>query len=99
MGGEQHAEAPVALGGDEVPDDDAALGVDAGGGLVEEEDLRPAHQGQGQGQALLLTARQPPPRGPAGVGQSDLVEQVVRVLGVVVVGGEQLETWAGPSIG
>ena len=65
VGGEDHADAPVALGGDDLADREAALGVDAGGGLVEEEHLGPADQGQGQRQALLLAAGQPPPRGPA----------------------------------
>ena len=55
--------ALVPLGGDDVADHEAALGVDPGRGLVEEEHLGLAHQGQRQGQALLLAARQPSPRG------------------------------------
>ncbi len=34
----------------------AGLGVEAGGGLVEEEQLGIAHQGAGHGEALLLAA-------------------------------------------
>ena len=38
----------VAQIGDDVADGQASLGVDAGGGLVEEGHLRSADQGQGQ---------------------------------------------------
>ena len=81
----------VALVGDDLADHDPALGVDPGGGLVEEHHLGPADQGQGQGEPLLLPSRQPPPRGAAHRPEPDQVEQAVGVLGVVVVPGEQVE--------
>ena len=81
----------VALVGDDVAHHDASLGVDAGGGLVEEEHLGLAHQGQRQRESLLLPAGQPPPRGAPDRAEADPLEEVVGVLGVVVVGGEEVE--------
>jgi hypothetical protein len=43
---------------DQVPELAAGLGVETGGRLVEEEQLRIAHQGAGQGHPLLLPARE-----------------------------------------
>ncbi len=91
VGGQDHADAPVALGGDDVAHHQAPLGIDPGRGLVEEQHLGLPHQGQGQGQALLLPAGQPPPRRAPDMGQAHQVEQAVGVLGVVVVTGEQVE--------
>ena len=100
VGGEDHADAPVPLGGDEVAHHDPAFGIDAGGGLVQEQHLGLPDQGQGQGQALALATGEPSPRGPAHPGQAYLVEQAVGVLGVVVVRGEQVEhPGPAPSMG
>ncbi len=43
--------------GDDRRDELAAGDVDAGGGLVEERDLGPADQGEGERQPLLLARR------------------------------------------
>jgi hypothetical protein len=47
VGCQQHAQALVALGADEVAHHDAALGIDAGRRFVQEQDLRSTDQGQG----------------------------------------------------
>ena len=83
------ARAPVAQVGDDLAHRDAALGVDPGGGLVEEHHVGPAHDGERQRQALLLAPRQPPPRRAGHGAQAHQVEQRLGVLGVVVVVGEQ----------
>ena len=58
---------------------EAALGVDAGRGLVEEGDLGPSDQGQRQRQSLLLAAREVAARAwPATAREAHQVEQVVR---------------------
>ena len=67
----------------------APLGVDPGGGLVEEDHLGPAHEGERQRQPLLLAARQPSPRRAGHRAEPDQVEQCVGVLGLGVVAGEQ----------
>ena len=79
----------VAQLGDDLAHGHAALGVDPGGGLVEEHHLGPAHEGEGQRQALLLAPRQPPPRCAGHAAQAHQVEQRLGVLGVVVVVGEE----------
>ena len=91
VGGEDHADAPVALGGDDVAHRDAALGIDAGGGLVEEEHVGLPDQSESQGEALLLTTGQPPPRGAADRTEPDPFDQLVGILGIVVVPGEEME--------
>ncbi len=95
VGGEQDGEPAVAAGRDELAHHEAALGIDPRGRLVEEEDLGPTDQGERERQSLLLAAGEPPVRGATHGGQADPVDQVGRVLGVVVVGGEQLEHPSG----
>ena len=56
MGGEDDGAAGLLELVDQVPEMAAGLGVEAGGGLVEKEQFRVAHQGAGHGQALLLAA-------------------------------------------
>ena len=58
VGGEQHRAAAGLEALDQLPDLEARLRVEAGGRLVEEEQLRVGHQGAGQGQALPLAARE-----------------------------------------
>ncbi len=70
---------------------DAPLGVDARRRLVEERHLRPADQGQGEGEPLLLAAREVAPRRGGDGAQPDEVEQFVRRHGVGVVAGEEVE--------
>ena len=50
---------------DQVPEMAARLGIEAGGGLVEKQQLRIADQRAGHGQALLLPAREPADAGAA----------------------------------
>ena len=97
MGGQQDAEALVALGGDDVADDDPAFGVDARRGLVEEEHLGPPDEGQGQGEALLFPTRQAAPGSASGIAESDQVQEGIGVFGVFVVGGEQVEHLGWPE--
>ena len=54
------AHAAVPQFGNEIEDHLAGLRVQARAGLVEEEDLRIAHQRRGQGEALLLAAGEAP---------------------------------------
>ena len=75
VGGEDHADPTAREVGDDRPDGQPALGVDAGRRLVQEDHLGPAHQGQGQRQPLLLAARQPPPRRLGHRSQPDPVEE------------------------
>ena len=61
---------------DDLPQVVAALGVEAGGGLVEEEHRGPGHQGGGQVEAAAHAARVGLERAVAGVGQVELLEQL-----------------------
>ena len=80
---------------DDLPDDLAAAGVDAGGRLVEEHDLGSAHEREGEGEALLLAAREGAPGRPPTVLEPDPVEQRLGILGVGVERGEQPEHLEG----
>ncbi len=60
---------------DHLPDGDAALRVDPGCGLVEEGDLRPADESQGQCEPALLTTRELAPGATLAAGQADPLEQ------------------------
>ncbi len=99
VGGQEDRDPTVGKTGDHRPHGQPALGVDAGGGLVEEHHRGLAHQGQGQRQALLLAAGQPPPGRLAHGSQPDQVEELVGVFGVVVVAGEQVEHLGGAEHG
>lgn len=57
MGADDDRAAPE-VGPDEVPDVGGVLGVEAGGGLVEEHDLRRAEEGLRDGEALAHTVRE-----------------------------------------
>ena len=58
----------VAQGPDDVPHLEASMRIEAGCGLVEEEHLWAAEQGGGEGEPLLLAARQATDRGAGEVG-------------------------------
>ena len=85
--------------GDHPPDELAPARVDAGGRLVEEGDLGPADQGERQRQPLLLAAGEVAPRRPATIAEADPLEQLVGVVRVVVVGGEQPQHLGRPDAG
>ena len=99
MGGEDDAHAPFLHVGHHGAHGDAPLGVDARRRLVEEGHLRPADQGQGEGEPLLLAARQVAPGRGGDGAQADEVEQFVRRHGVGVVAGEEVEDAARPEHG
>ena len=65
---------------DDLPQVVAALGVESGGGLVEEEHRRPGHEGGGQVEPPAHAARVGLERPVAGVGQIELVEQLAARL-------------------
>ena len=77
LGGEQHGGSPVDQALDDLPEVDAALRVEAGGRLVEEEDRRPGHQGGGQVESAAHAARIGLEGAVGGVGQVELVQQVL----------------------
>jgi hypothetical protein len=58
VGGQDDGDAGVPEGHDLVPDQPAGLGVQAGGGLVQDEHLGRVHHGLGDDQAPLHAARQ-----------------------------------------
>ena len=91
MGGEEDRLAEVAEAGDQVPRLAPRLGVEAGGRLVEEEQLGVPDQRHPDVEAALLAAGEP---AGAGVGLLDQPDQLDRLLDrarLVVVAGEELE--------
>ena len=77
VGDEQHA-GPVAGAqvGHQVLHLEAGQGVEGGEGLVEQEELRLAHEGPGQGHPLGLAAREGAGPGVGLVLEADLAERV-----------------------
>ena len=65
---------------DLFPQRRAALRVEAGGGLVEEEDPRPVHQGQSQIEAPFHSARVLAHAAVSGVPQADAVDELLGAL-------------------
>ena len=63
MRGEHNRSAEFTLFTNDVEDDVAGLRVQARRGLVEEEHVRAADEGGGEGDALLLTTREAANRG------------------------------------
>src|SRR5690606_4617114 len=88
VGDEQHGHPGVAHPLDEVPGGAARRGVEPGGELVEHGHLRPADECEGDGQALLLTARQLAELLVAVRGE---VEEVQELGGVGLLGVERAE--------
>ena len=81
VGHEEDRHAAVADRLDEPPCLAPGMRVEAGRQLVEDGDLRPADQREGDRQPLLLAARQIPIGGVALLRQPELVEQFGLVAG------------------
>ena len=60
---------------EDLPQGDAALRVEAGGRLVEEQDRRAVHDRPGHHEALGHAARERHHRGAGAVGEAELLEQ------------------------
>ena len=73
----QHGAALVGVGTEELAQPVDALGVEAVGGLVEDEHLGFAQQGGGQTEALAHPEREALDPPVAGVGEADQVEHLV----------------------
>ena len=91
VGGEQDAHSVALERGDDVPHRHPRLGVQARGGLVQEDQFRPADQCQRQRQALLLAAREAPVGGLGRALEADQLHEPPRVVGVFVVAGGEVE--------
>ena len=76
VGREQHGGPGVAQAPDQPPHIPSALGVEAGGGLIEEDELRLAHQGARQVEATSLSTGEPPDGRPLPVGEVEHRERV-----------------------
>ena len=89
VGNEQDGDASIADGRDQVPRLAPRLRVEAGGQLVEDRDLRPPHQGEGDGEALLLPSGEVAVLGAALLSQPEVLDEAVRVGWIGVERGEQ----------
>src|SRR5208337_2816828 len=76
-------------GANDVPELAAALGIEAGGGLVQKEDARIAYQRGGHGQALLLAAGELAYPGVGFLGELEFFEDVGGGTRIVVEAGEE----------
>ena len=90
--GDQHDRHPgVAHAFDQCPGVAARLRVQTGGQLVEDGDLGVADECQGDGQALLLATGEVGERGVALVLQTEQRQQLLRIGGVGVEGGVEVQ--------
>jgi len=83
MGGEDHGDALAAKALDGLPHGDAALGIEASGGLVEEEDLGMVGDGAGDLETLREASAEGLRIGGSAIAEAELVEE----LGGAVGGG------------
>src|SRR5215210_1307982 len=84
MRGEQHGLAELLQRPDDAPRGAARRGVEAGGGLVEEHELRVAHEGERQVEAPPLAARELLGAGVRLLAEAHELDRVVRIAGVVI---------------
>ena len=94
VGGDEHGHAVGGQPVDLVPELAPRLGVDAGGRLVEQEELRRVHDAGGERQALLPAARQRAGELPAARGQAEAVERLGDLgarVGQAVEPGDEVE--------
>ena len=90
VGGQQDGALLAAQVQDEFVDFEAGLGVESGGGLVEEEDLRIVEHGERQGQALLLPAGEFGVLRVALLPELEALQELIAIHGAGVEGGEEL---------
>ena len=76
MGRDEHGEAARGERVDLVPEGAAGLRIDAGGGLVEQQQLRLVQGGDGEREALLPAAGEGAGELLAPLGEAELVERV-----------------------
>ena len=76
---------------DDVVDFAADLRVEAGGGLIEEEDFGVVDEGHGEGEALFLAAGQLGVEGVALFVEAEALEELFGVAMAVVEAGEEFE--------
>ena len=76
VGGEDDGDAFAAESLDGVPHGDAALGIEAGGGLVEEEDLGMVGDGAGDLEALGEAAAEGLRIGGGAIAEAELLEEL-----------------------
>ena len=95
VGDEHDGRAPLPDPPHHLPGLAACAGVQVLGELVEEHDLGPSHQGQGE-QPLALAARQPGERPPQQPAQVPLLGQLADRAGVGVQGREQAQGLGHP---
>ena len=88
MGGEHDGLAEVAQGADRLPRGAPGDGIEAGGGLVEEDELRVADQREREVQAADLPARERPRARVGLLAQADEVDDLVRLARARVEGAE-----------
>ena len=77
MAGDEHGPALVGQAADQAAQPVDALGVEAVGRLVEDQDLGVAEQGGGQPEALAHAEREAPDPAAAGGGQPGLLQDLV----------------------
>ena len=91
MGDEEDGDAPVADRLDELPGLATRLRVEARRQLVEDRDLRLAHERERDREALLLATGQVPVLRVALLGQPEVVDEGPGVFGILVERCEQLD--------
>ncbi len=89
MGGQEDGLAEVAQAGDDIPRRMPRRGVEAGGRLVEEHDLRVADEGEGDVEPAALAARELGGQGAGLRGEADKGDGVVDIARPRVVAGVQ----------
>ena len=92
---EQDRAARLLEAANDVPELAPALGIEAGGGLVQKQNLGIAHQRRRHGQPLALPARKLADPGIGFLVELHLLQHLTRRTGLAIKTGKQLDRSRG----
>jgi len=94
VGAEEDSLATGADRANEIPDSAASVGIEPSGELIKEEETRIMDEGEGEKEALLLTAAQGREGDVYLVDQSKLRQELVWIEGIGIEGGKKRDSLA-----
>jgi len=98
MRGEEHSAASLLKGADDLPELAAALGIEAGGGLVEKENFWIADQSGGDCETLALATGKLANPGVGFLGELEFLHHLVDRARLVIEAGEEMQCFANAQL-
>src|SRR5258708_29925404 len=94
VGGQQDCYSVALQFTDDLPRRQTRLRIHAGGWFIQKDQLGIAHQGHGQSQAALLTARKATVTCFRNLSQPDSLQQGLTILWMLVIAGKETQNFA-----